>query len=555
MRLVTSFLCCALLLSAAPQQPVSGNIPGIPRIGVSGVEHRLTLDEAIQLALQNNLDIAIERQNLANAQQLIRAAEGAFDSKLIWKPSLASNNTPVTSILQGANGKLSEHFYRQNFGFVQLIPHTGAQVGVEFDNARNSSSNIFNSLNPFYTSQLTVNLSVPLLRNWDTDENRSAILIRRKQSEGSTAQFEVRVTDIITQVQQAYWDLVAARQDTEVEGEAVKLADEQLARDQREINAGTLAPVEVYASRAELERRRDSQIASATTLAQAENTLKTLLLPDRHDPLWTAQLIPVNEDLLKPNAPTNVKEAVEDALKRRPELRDVQSQEDANKLQYRLYKTQTLPQANLTASYSNQGLAGTLRPGQDPFTQLEGALYQRINELSVASGLEPFPAPSFGSLPPTVIGNYGTAANSVFSGRFQSVQAGLDIEWSPRNRTARAQLAESAIDQKRLKLQQSRTEQMIQAEVRNALQALDSAHQRVVASQASVEAAQQKLDSETRLFRNGESTNFLVLTRQNEYLDSRHRLLLARLDYNRAVARLEQSTGLTLPNHRVTVVQ
>jgi HAE1 family hydrophobic/amphiphilic exporter-1 len=96
---------------------------------------------------------------------------------------------------------------------------------------------------------------------------------------------------------------------------------------------------------------------------------------------------------------------------------------------------------------------------------------------------------------------------------------------------------------------------MIQAEVRNALQALDSAHQRVIASQASVDAAQQKLDSETRLFRNGESTNFLVLTRQNEYLDSRHRLLLARLDYNRAVARLEQSTGSTLQSHHVQVVQ
>jgi HAE1 family hydrophobic/amphiphilic exporter-1 len=554
LKLVTSLLCCALLLPAAPQQD-SGNIPGIPRIGVSGAEHRISLDEAIQMALKNNLDIAIERQSLANAQQLIRAAEGAFDTKLVWKPSLASNNTPVTSILQGANGKLSEHFYRENFGFVQLIPHTGAQVGVEFDNACNSSSNIFNSLNPFYTSQLTVNLSVPLLRNWNTDENQTDILIRRKQAEGTTAQFEVQVTNIITQVQQAYWDLVAARQDTEVEGEAVKLADEQLARDQREINAGTLAPVEVYASRAELERRRDSQIASATTLTQAENTLKTLLLPDRHDPLWSAQFIPVNEDLLTPTAPINVNDAVVDALKRRPELRDVESQQATNKLQYRLYKNQTLPQANLTASYSNQGLAGTLRPGEDPFTQLETSLYQRLNDLSVVAGLPPVPVASFGGLPPSVIGGYGTAANSVFSGRFQSVQAGLDIEWSPRNRTARAHLAESAIDSKRLQLEQSRTEQMIQAEVRNALQALDSAHQRVIASQASVDAAQQKLDSETRLFRNGESTNFLVLTRQNEYLDSRHRLLLARLDYNRAVARLEQSTGSTLQSHHVQVVQ
>lgn len=506
------------------------------------------------MALVNNLDIAIEHQNVANARQLIRAAQGAFDPQLHWKPSLASNNTPVTSILQGANGKLSEHFYRQNIGYSQLVPHTGAQFSVEFDNARNSSSNIFNSLNPFYTSLLTVNLSVPLLRNRSTDENRSALLIRRKQENSSAAAFDVRVTDIITQVQQAYWDLVAAREDTEVETEGVKLATEQLARDQREIDAGTLAPVEVFASRAELERRRDSQISSATTLTQAENTLKTLLLPDRHDQLWNAQLIPASERLLTPQAPTNLTEAVDEAMKRRPELRDVQSQEEANELQYRLYKNQTLPQANLTASYSNQGLAGALRPGEDPFTQLETSLYQRLNELSVLNGLPPTPIANVGSLPRTVLGGYGTAAGSVFAGRFQSVQAGLDIEWTLRNRTARAQLAQSAIAQKSLQLQRTRTEQLIQADVRNALQALDSAHQRVTASEASVHAAQEKLASETRLFRNGESTNFLVLTRQNEYLDSRHRLLLARLDYNRAIARLEQSTGLTLPNHHVKVL-
>ena len=273
MKFLILFLWLSMALSARQQ------IPGIPRVGVTTEEHRLSLDEAIAMALANNLDIAIERQNVADAQQLIRAAQGAFDPQFHWKPSLASNNTPVTSVLQGANGKLSEHFYRQNVGYSQLIPRTGAQLGIEFDNARNSSSNTFNSLNPFYTSQLAVNLSVPLLRNRTTDENRSALLIRSKQANSSAALFDVRVTDIITQVQQAYWDLVAARQDTEVEGEAVNLGSEQLARAQREIKAGTLAPVEVFASRAELERRRDSQISSAAALTEAENTLKTCSCP------------------------------------------------------------------------------------------------------------------------------------------------------------------------------------------------------------------------------------------------------------------------------------
>jgi outer membrane protein TolC len=127
------------------------------------------------------------------------------------------------------------------------------------------------------------------------------------------------------------------------------------------------------------------------------------------------------------------------------------------------------------------------------------------------------------------------------------------MDWSPRNRTAKANLSQTAINERRLKLERDRIEQAIAAEVRNAMQALETSRQRIIAAEASARAAKEKLDSETRLFQTGESTNFFVLTRQNEYSDSRHRVLMSRLDFNKAVARLRQAMGTTLDAHKLSV--
>ncbi len=207
----------------------------------------------------------------------------------------------------------------------------------------------------------------------------------------------------------------------------------------------------------------------------------------------------------------------------------------------------------MVAAYTNMGLAGSLRPGDNPISASQAALYERLNQLSTIAGLSPLPSASFGALPSTVIGGYGTALSSVFGGNYQSAQVGFSLDFTVHNRAARAQLAEAAITEKRLKLEQARAEQSIEAQVRNALQAIQTARQRVNAAKASETAAKEKLDSETRLFHTGESTNFFVLTRQNEYLDARRRAVIADLDFNKAVAQYEQAVGNTLAAHGVTL--
>ena len=174
---------------------------------------------------------------------------------------MQSRNTPAGSILVGAGGALAEHEHSENFYFNQKLPFNGASFGVSFENDRLTSSNPFVGLNPTLTSRLLIQITQPLLRNREIDSGRALLKIRRKQVDMSETQFELRAIDVVSRVELAYWDLVAARQNAQVAAETVELAREQLARNKRMIDAGSLAPVELSASEAELEKRLDDWYA------------------------------------------------------------------------------------------------------------------------------------------------------------------------------------------------------------------------------------------------------------------------------------------------------
>ena len=197
------------------------------------------------------------------------------------------------------------------------------------------------------------------------------------------------------------------------------------------------------------------------------------------------------------------------------------------------------------------GLGGRLNESDNPFTASSIAQAQRINELSSRLGLAPLPGASLGNPPDFLVGNYGTALGNL--GRYQSFQVGLNIDFNLRNRRADAEYTQTLINEKRLALQKARVEQIIEAQVRNALQGIHTARQRIAAAEASARAAREKLDSEQRLYQTGESTNFLVLTRQNEYADSRRREVVAKLEFNKSVSQLEQAVGGTLARHGISV--
>jgi HAE1 family hydrophobic/amphiphilic exporter-1 len=241
------------------------------------------------------------------------------------------------------------------------------------------------------------------------------------------------------------------------------------------------------------------------------------------------------------------------ALGRRVELRSLASERERNEIDQQLQADQTKPRVDLVASYGQIGLAGSQRAGDDPLSGLNEPLYDRINELSEGQNLPPLLSPSFGELPRGLVGNYGSALGNMFEPKYRVLRAGVEIEFTHRNRTAKAELARTLIERRRLQANRERMVQQIQAEVRDALQSLQTARQRITAARAAVTARRERLDSEALLFEKGSSTNFLVQTRQNEYSAARGAEVRARVDLNLAIAEYHRATAVTLENWGITL--
>ena len=523
------------------------------RVGVSDSARPLSLKEATEIALRNNLEIEIERTNIDTQRQLLNASKGAFDPILRYNPTFEKRNIPASSSLQAATGKLTEDYVNNNFSLLGRTPWRGLSFNAAFDNTRTNTNNPFVNLNPNVNSRLTFGATLPLLRNRKIDFDRAQLRIRAKQIGVTELDLELRAIDVISRVEQAYWDLAAARQAVQVAADGVKLSDEQLGRTTRQIAAGVLAPVELPASQSELERRKDTYYANLDALNTIENGLKMLLSPGRDSDIWKDALIPTDKTPVMPAELEVLAEAVKTAIAKRPELKQMAQRREVNEVQSRFNKDQLKPQINLVGAYTNSGLAGALGTADNPFSASNVGLYTRLNQLSAGAGLPPLAPPSFGTLPGFLVGGYGQALQSLFGGRFPSVQVGLQFDLNLRNQTAHANLAQTAIADKRLNLEKTRAEQIIDMQVRNALQSLQASRQRITAATAAVAAALEKMESESRLFQSGESTNFLVLTRQNELLESRRRAVVAQLEFNKAAARLEQAKGETLETYKITV--
>jgi len=542
-RTASLLLILCFSLFAQPEEP--------PRVGVGDTKTELSLAQTIEMALANNLQIEIERTNIQSAAESAAGARGYLDPQFRIAPRVETRNIPTSSALIGADGKLEQDVVMFEGSWDQRLPWWGANIRVALENSRETTSNPFDALSPFNSGTLGATLNLPLNRHREIDGFRANLRVANKQVDLSETQFETRVIAVIAGVEESYWNLVAARQNVLVTSEAVELAREQLARTQRMIDSGTLAPVELAAAEAELERRIDTWYSSIGLVTQVENAFKTLVTKGATDLLWDDRIIPSEERTLEPPAFANVREAVEAALERRTELHQVDLQTETNEIQKELARNQTKTGVSFIGGVSLAGLSGTVADTQNPFSDTLGQQFVRVNELSGIHGLPPLEFEELGGVPTALVGSYWTMWESLFRAKFPTAFAGVQIDFTGRNRAAKAELERAAIAERRLKLQRAQLEQTITAEVRNALQAIQTARQRITAAEASARAAQEKLDSEIRLFRTGESTNFLVLTRQNELADSRQRAVVARLDFNKAVAKAQQALGTTLTTYNI----
>ena len=523
-----------------------------PRVGVdAGKVVKLTLREAVTLALENNRDIEVERDNVRLGEFDLRAAQGIFDPSLVTSLAYEHRNTPVSSSLAGGNasGGLITTGLVGSATLAQRLPWNGASIQGVLDNNRATTESTFNSLNPQFTNNLNVTITQPLLRNRTIDAGRRQIKLAKKRLDISDSQFRQRAVEIITQVQRAYWDLVFARRDYEIKRESLEIGNTQLEHNQRLVEAGTLAPADVISTRVEVERRADDMEAATEAIQRAENALKNLMLQPSNSDLWVSVLEPIEQPQTGLDATMPLGDALRLAFKNRPEMEQFRLRGELNEEDTKFFRDQTKPQLDLFATYGTTGLAGTVRDTPNSF----GLLFTRLNDLSQRAGLPPIPSASGGGIPDAFVGGYGQSLGNLFKNEFRTFRVGVNINLPIRNRTAQAQLGRSLAEGRQIDVQRQRTQQTVEVEVRNALQSVETAKRRVEAASNSRANAQLQYESEQRKFDAGQSTTFLVLDRQNALSSAQGRELRALTDYNKAVAELQRAVSTTLTMNNISI--
>jgi HAE1 family hydrophobic/amphiphilic exporter-1 len=556
---LTSILIGALMVPAvqaqALTQPAAEKAAIEQRVGVDAAKRvMLTLRDAILMALENSRDVEIERLNVQLNEFDLRAAPGAYDPIMGTSFYYDRRTVPVASLLAGGqNGRLMTDTVVSTTTLTQRLPWQGASIQATFDNNRTTSQNLFISLNPQYTTGLNFTFTQPLWRNRLIDSARRQIKIAKKRLDLSDSQFRQRVIEIIAQVQRAYWELVFARRDQQIKQEAAELARIQLEHNQRLVEAGMLAPVDVISARVEVERRTDEAEAATEAIQRAENALKALLLQPGNSQMWNTIIEPVEQPRLETASSLSLTDALKLAFQNRPEMEQFRLRAELNKIDEEYYRNQIKPQVDLLVSYATVGLAGSRRTTENPISSSNALLFARVNQLSQLAGLPPLPSSPIGGVPDFLLGGYGQSLANLFKNEFRAYRFGLNISLPLRNRTAEAQLGRTLAEGKQLELQRQRTQQAIEVEVRNALQAVETARRRVEAARNSRLNAELQYQSEQRKFEAGQSTNFFVLDRQNALSAARGRELKALTDYHKAVAELQRTLSITLSSNNIQI--
>lgn len=535
----------------APPRP----LPSAERVGVDVTDQLpMTLQDAITLALQNNNDIDSSKIDVQIAEFNLRAAQGVYDPAFVSENYYERRTTPTSStIAGGANGSVTQSDFTGAFGIGGFTPFKGGSYQADFSSSRLNTNNQNATLNPQFPSAFTFTYVQPLWRGFRFDNNRRTIEIAKKNLSLTDAQFRQRAVEIIAQVEQSYWDLAFALRNLQVQIDAVKQARVQLESNQRLVAKGVLAPIEIVAANTQITTFEQNVYTAQEAVTRAENTLKTLMLPDRATDIWARAIVPVSPiEVEIPKVP--LEEAVTAALANRQEIAQLQANSEINQINERYFRDQTKPQIDLVGSFTSSGLAGNPVPRVGNNTT--SALTTRVNELSALNGLPPLETTTTSNtstINPNLVGGYFKSLSNLIGADYPTYRVGVRISLPFGNRTAKANLGRTMVEGDQIKNQRAQTEQVIEADVRNATQALRSAEARLASAAASRASAEQLYESEQRQFRAGTTTVFLVLQRQNELISARGRELQAQTDLNKSISDFRRATGTTLSANSVEI--
>jgi outer membrane protein TolC len=526
-------LALTLLLLAFPLPAEEPPAPFAPATPAAPAGVPLTLADTTALALANNSDIAIERESFHIADASLLKSDAPYDPTFRLGAGYRNHTDPANSLLSGAppNALAPSNEDVSGAASIGALLPTGGTVSLSASASRDLTNNFLALLSPSYSSSLGIDFRQPLLQNLSVDPARRAIRVARLDRERSTASLKRTVADTVATVERAYWNLVAARRDVQVRAASVGLAAEQRDDTKTKIDVGTLPETDIAQPLAELERRKGDLYASQEQMRRAELLLKLLLLKDSGDPLWNQTLEPVD-----PPETSVVQVDLADAIRRaesnRPELTEVKTVLAERDVDVEFAKDRLKPQLDLVAGYTRRGLAGSLNPNAP--------------EAEVLLGVPIV-------VPDAMAGGFGRSVGTISEGRFPDASIGLALAVPVFNRGAKGDLAIAKAQRSQAEILVAQQKQRVAVEVRNAVLTLDTAAQRIDAAKAGRAAAETQLRAEKERYGVGLSTNFFVLTRQNDLAQAVLTETAALTDYRKALTDFARACGTLLDERRIEI--
>ncbi len=517
-----ALLSCLPLVAAEPRFPVA-SAPGQQTRGVQlgAPEMRLSLEDAIALALQHNINLEVSRLGLVSAEQGFRATTGIFDPLLQSQLGASYSESPSTNELVGAEVAL-ERGRSFDLSLGKLLP-TGGSVSVGWTNTRSKTNSTFYFLNPSYSSGLTFSLSQPLLRGFGTDVTRAAIEVARRSRDISRVQFEELVISTAQAVENAYWNLVFAIDDLKVKQHSLKLAQDLLDQTRTRVRIGTSAPIDIVQSEAAVASREVDIIKAENAVGNAADLLKNLMgFENPQD--WQSQVVPTDA-LEVTTQSVDLEKSIETALRRRPELRQRELELEIGELNVLAARNTLRPQLNVGVNYGYAGVGG--------------------DQITVD--------PTTGKVISTVPGGWDDALTQIVNRDYNQWSAGVTFSYPLGNTQAKAQLAQQRFGLASARQNTALTRQAIISDVRTAVRGLDASAKAIVAAVKSRELAERNLDAEQKKFANGMSTNFQVVKIQDDLAIAQAAELQARVFYRQAVAVYRAAVGELLDSMGIAI--
>ena len=544
---------------------------------------QLSLQDAVELALENSVDIAVQRYYPWIADVgILKASSGSsgygtpgaaiagssaniapysntfpsYDPLLTSSVSFDDNKVPINNPFISGTGLSSAtaasiviHTNQYNTQYSQYFP-TGTGLNVTYDNTRSSSAPTANFFNPYVQSSIFVGLNQNLLSGFGLSVNRRNIIISKNNRKIADLAFTQQAITTTTNTITSYWELVYARENVKVQQQAVAVSEKLYNDNRKQLEIGTMAPLDVTRAEAQLATDRQNLIVAQTVQLQDEQALKNAITRNPLDPkIMNVEIIPTD----KPTAPEQTEaptfeEALKEAYAKRPDLLEQVFNLENAAIDVKATRNALLPTATVSARYGSQGLAGDSKTTLTSQTVLGTQLVD-----STGAPINAFIPVNVPVTTRTNSAGFSDAMKSVFHNENPDYAVFASINIPLRNRSLQADNQRSMLVQRQIEMQVQQLKNAALLDVRNTYIALQQDRARVEAASKASELQRQTFEAEQKKYQLGASTVYNVILTQRDYVTAQGTELRALADLEEARANYERAVGKTLEVNHVTI--